>query len=102
MYIKSLVEKRQWQRCEKYCRMLLWNRIRLSDIPASVRLHSRWAPTIHAHAFRASRSVSKEQYQQDLQFLQSELLMLGKDDPLRQILQHILETRTEDLKHIKF
>ena len=84
-------------RCDKYARMLLSNRIRLFDIPASIRLAFPWACTIHAYAFRTDRAMGKEWFQEDLTFMENEIRLLKDGDPLKIALSQMLEDYTVEL-----
>ena len=101
-----------WEKChqdqeedaedeEKYARLLLSNSIRLSDIPASIRLAFPCGCTIHAYAFRADRAMGKEQFQEDLTFLENEIRSLKDDDPLKNALSQILEDYTAELADMR-
>lgn len=68
-------------------KMLFYDKIRLKDIPAEIRISST---DIYIIAFRISRNKTCHQYLQDLKVLCSDLITMKNQDPMKSKLLRIL------------
>ena len=68
-------------------KMLFYDKIRLKDIPAEIRISST---DIYIIAFRISRNKTCHQYLQDLKVLCSDLITMENQDPMKSKLLRIL------------
>lgn len=73
--LRTLNEKIKDRYAEKYNDLLLSGTIRLKNVPEWLRMDYKRTQLIHLHAFRIDRALSKEQYTEDLSFLEIEMMM---------------------------
>lgn len=95
----SIDRFRDWQ-CEKFEQKLLTRKIRLWDVPESLRRDPMRARGIYIIGFRADRMVSKERYEEDLLKLAVEISMveaMGNQPELVPQLQGILADMQSNL-----
>lgn len=91
-------KERQYQ---KYEIKLLTRKIRIWDVPESLRRDPEWARGIYIIGFRADRMVSKERYQEDLLKLEVEIALIdaaGNQPILLERLQAVLVEMQYNLK----
>lgn len=69
--------------CGKYEYLLLYDKIRLSEVPESIRLNVNYASILHIAALRTSRAISPERFAVDLYFLAHEIEGLADGDPVK-------------------
>ncbi|MPM85143.1 hypothetical protein SDC9_132220 [bioreactor metagenome] len=96
-----LKEWREDRLCRKYELQLLTRRIRLWDVPESLRRNPTYARGIYITGFRADRMVSRERYETDLRKLGVEIALIeaeGKRPVLLERLQAVLEDMRYNLK----
>lgn len=96
-----LREWREGRQCRTYEDQLLIRRIRLWDVPESLRRNQDCARAIYITGFRADRMVSRERYEEDLLKLESEIALvdaLGNCPVLLDRLQAVLEDMRYNLK----
>lgn len=79
------------RRCEKYEYLLLYDKLRLPQVPASIRLNLSCASTIHIAALRTSRAISLNRFDEDIRFIAHEIAGLNYADPVKAVLQLRLE-----------
>lgn len=97
----ELNDRREEQRYQKYELQLLTRKIRIWDVPESLRRDPEWARGIYIMGFRADRMVSKERYQEDILKLEVEIALIeaeGKRPVLLERLQVVLEDMRYNLK----
>lgn len=68
-------------------KMLFYDKIRLKDIPAEIRISST---DIYIIAFRISRNITCQRYLQDLEVLCLDLTAMKNQDPMKSKLLRIL------------
>ena len=86
------------RRCEKYEYLLLYDKIRLSEVPEFIRLSPRYASALHIAALRTSRAISPERFAADLHFLTHEIEGLADGDPVKADLTFRLAEYSEMLE----
>lgn len=72
--IKAKLNPYEHREAEKYERLILGG-IRIREVPEWLRRDCRFCQTLYIVAFRVDRGTSKERYQEDLDFLDSEIAM---------------------------
>ncbi|KAF5048230.1 hypothetical protein DSECCO2_452180 [anaerobic digester metagenome] len=95
--VRAMYEQVLW---EKYHVKLLTQKLRLSEIPKKFRHNPRYARGIYITAFRADRMVSKAQYEEDLRYLEIELILLeaeGNNPSLHKDLENVLDDMRKNL-----
>lgn len=96
-----LRKRREDRLCRKYELQLLTRRIRLWDVPESLRRNPTYARGIYITGFRADRMVSRERYETDLRKLGVEIALIeaeGKRPVLLERLQAVLADMRYNLK----
>jgi hypothetical protein len=91
-------EDRQYR---KYENQLITRRIRLWDVPESLRRNPTYARRIYITGFQADRMVSRERYGEDLLKLETEIALvdaLGNCPVLLDRLQTVLRDMQRNLK----
>lgn len=77
--MRHIVAALRWRRKEKklmkYVNALLSFKIKLQEIPRELLRDPFYCMTLYLSGFRADRGISKEQYLEDLDFLENELLI---------------------------
>ena len=88
------------RRCEKYEYLLLYDKIRLSEVPESIRLNVNYVSILHIAALRTSRAISPERFASDLCFLTHEIEGLADGDPVKTDLTFRLVEYSEMLENM--
>lgn len=88
------------RRCEKYEYLLLYDKIRLSEVPESIRLNVNYASILHVAALRTSRAISPERFAEELHFLTYEIEGLEDGNPVKADLTFRLAEYSKMLENI--
>lgn len=93
MCLKKLFCHSMHARAEKYESLLLNDKIRLKDVPKSVRLDPYFAARVHTVAFRVDRAVSIERFEEDLRLVEFERFCAERTNNvgLLQVLDSVLK-----------
>lgn len=100
--------KRNYERsrCEKYCHLILSGKIRVWDVPSKWRQNFTTARVIYITGFRVARGISLERFEEELNKLDLELILLSVDprsDPeLVKRLQRLYEEKRAELESWKW
>lgn len=90
LYKKSFARIQQ-NRADKFMFLLIDDKIRLKDVPKSVRMSAPMATRIHTAAFRIDRAYPIERFEEDLRLLEFEQFLAKEqnDIVLLKVLQNI-------------
>ena len=89
MCLKRWRRKSMRERADKYISMLLDCKIRLRDVPKSVRMNPQVAARIHTAAFRVDRALGIARFREDLALLKYE--QFCADDADDTVLSEVLK-----------
>lgn len=89
------------RKAQKYTHLLLSTKIRLEEVPLPLLRDPRFCSVLYLTAFRVDRSTSRQNYEEDLKFLELEALAakIEKRKRLQLCLERILKSKQSDLDH---